>query len=188
MTLHANAGATTYFDVDGRRPTSYNLGGSAVLALTRETNLLFETLGEWTEEVTTARDIERDFTLTILPGIRHGISLPDGGQLVLGIGAPISFSNGQQGIRRVLLPVAGAQVPALSAHRAHAAWAALRTASAMSPTTWCTSRSSSPSAITRMTGSVPDGRMTSRPLPPSRALPRSMACLTRSCSSGAPSA
>ena len=96
VTLHANAGATTYFDVDGRRPTSYNLGGSAVLALTRETNLLFETLGEWTEEVTTARDIERDFTLTILPGIRHGINLPDGGQLVLGIGAPISFSNGQR--------------------------------------------------------------------------------------------
>lgn len=95
VTLHANAGATTYFDVDGRHPTSYNLGGSAVLAVTRETNLLFETIGEWTEEVTPARDIERDFTLTILPGIRHGISLPGDAQLVLGFGAPISFSNGR---------------------------------------------------------------------------------------------
>ncbi len=95
VTLHANAGLTSYFDVEGRRPTSYNLGGSVILALTRETNLLFETVAEWTETVDAARDIERDFTLTILPGIRHGISLPDDAQLVLGLGAPISFSNGQ---------------------------------------------------------------------------------------------
>jgi hypothetical protein len=96
VTLHGNAGVTTYFDVEGRRPTSYNLGGSVILALTRETNLLFETLGEWTETVDAGtRDIERDFTLTILPGIRHGINLPDDAQLVLGLGAPISFSNGQ---------------------------------------------------------------------------------------------
>jgi hypothetical protein len=96
MTLHANAGATTYFNVDGRHPTSYNLGGSVVLALTRETNLLLETVGEWIEEVGPGRDIERDFALTILPGIRHGISLPNDAQLVLGFGAPVSLTNGQR--------------------------------------------------------------------------------------------
>jgi hypothetical protein len=93
VTLHLNAGATTYFDVLGLQPTSYNLGGSVVLALSRETNLLLETVGDWTEEVTPTRDIERDFTLTVLPGIRHGISLPDDAQLVLGFGAPVSFSK-----------------------------------------------------------------------------------------------
>ena len=96
VTLHANAGLTSYFDVDGRRPTEYNIGGSIVLALTRETNLLFETVGEWTEEVKPTRDIGRDFTLIILPGLRHGITLPGDAQLVLGIGAPVAFTNGQR--------------------------------------------------------------------------------------------
>jgi len=94
VTLHANAGLTSYFDVDGRRPTSYNLGGSVVLALTRETNLLFETVGEWTESVDAARDIERQFTLTMSPGVRHAFNLPNDKQVVVGAGAPISFSNG----------------------------------------------------------------------------------------------
>lgn len=94
VTLHGNAGMTSYFDVDGRQPTNYNLGGSVVLALTRETNLLFETVGEWTDSVDTAHNIEREFTLTILPGIRHAINLPDQAQLVLGLGTPISFNKG----------------------------------------------------------------------------------------------
>ena len=96
MTLHANAGATTYFDVDGRRPTSYNLGGSVVLALTRETNLLFETLGDWTEEVTPTRQIERDFTLTMPAGRAPRHQPARRCATGAGIGAPISFSNGQR--------------------------------------------------------------------------------------------
>lgn len=95
VTLHGNAGLTSYFDVEGRQPTNHNLGGSIILALTRETTLLFETLGEWTETVDTTRAIEREFTLTVLPGIRHAINLPDEAQLVFGLGAPISFNNGK---------------------------------------------------------------------------------------------
>lgn len=98
VTLHGNAGVTSYFDVEGRHPTNYNLGGSIVLALTRETNLLFETVGEWTESINSefAFDVTAnpEFTLTILPGIRHAINLPDEAQLVLGVGAPISFGKG----------------------------------------------------------------------------------------------
>ena len=35
-TVHFNAGVTSYADLDGRQPTSYNLGGSAIYAVTRE--------------------------------------------------------------------------------------------------------------------------------------------------------
>lgn len=96
VTLHANAGVTSYFDVAGRQPTSYSLGGSAIYAVTRETNLMFETLGEWNESVNAAGGIDRDFTLTILPGIRHAFNLPDEAQLVVGVGAPISFTGSQR--------------------------------------------------------------------------------------------
>lgn len=93
VTLHFNAGVTSYLDVSGHQPTSYNLGGSIVYAVTRETNLLLETVAEWNETVTPGRDIEREFALTLLPGVRHAINLPEG-QLVLGVGAPIRFSEG----------------------------------------------------------------------------------------------
>ncbi|MFM9847366.1 MAG: transporter [Hyphomicrobiaceae bacterium] len=93
VTLHFNAGVTSYSDVGGHQPTSYNLGGSIVYAVTRETNFLLETVAEWNEAVTPSRDIEREFALTLLPGVRHAINLPEG-QLVLGLGAPIRFSEG----------------------------------------------------------------------------------------------
>lgn len=94
VTLHFNAGATTFFDVQGLQPTSYNLGGSVVYALSRETNLLFETVGEWIESVGPARDIQREFVLLLVPGVRHAFNLPDDAQLVVGIGAPIRFTEG----------------------------------------------------------------------------------------------
>ena len=96
VALHFNAGATSFLDVAGRQPTSYNLGGSAVLALTRRTNLMLEAVGDWVETVDPSRDIDRQFFLTVLPGIRHGINLPDDAQLVLGFGAPVTFSEGQR--------------------------------------------------------------------------------------------
>ena len=93
VTMHFNAGATSYSDVNGRQPTAYNLGGSIIYAITRETNVLLETVSEWNETVTPRRDIEREFALTLLPGVRHAVNLPEG-QLVLRVGAPIRFSEG----------------------------------------------------------------------------------------------
>ncbi len=93
VTLHANAGVTSYADVAGRQPTSYSLGGSAIYAVTRETNLMLETLGEWNESVNGTGGIDREFTLTVLPGIRHAFNLPDDAQVVVGAGAPISFTG-----------------------------------------------------------------------------------------------
>jgi hypothetical protein len=93
VTLHGNAGVTSYFDVHGRRPTSYNLGGSVVYAATRNTNFLVEALGEWTETVNDTFGIDREFAFTLLPGVRHAFNLKEG-QLVLGAGVPIQFSEG----------------------------------------------------------------------------------------------
>lgn len=94
VTLHGNAGITSYFNVHGRQPTSYNLGGSIVYAATRDTNFLVEALGEWTETVNDTFGIEREFAFTLLPGVRHAFNLKEG-QLVLGAGVPIQFTEGR---------------------------------------------------------------------------------------------
>jgi Putative MetA-pathway of phenol degradation len=94
VTLHGNAGMTSFLDVDGRTPVSFNAGGSVIYAVNRDFNLMLETLAEWTESVTDTREIERDFTFTVSPGVRFAFN-PPFGQIVMGIGAPISFSRGQ---------------------------------------------------------------------------------------------
>jgi hypothetical protein len=91
LTLHFNAGTTSFFDVEGRRPMSYSLGGSAILALTRNTNLLLEVLHERNESVAAGGILEREKVLTVLPGVRHAFNFQDESQLVLGVGAPIHF-------------------------------------------------------------------------------------------------
>jgi hypothetical protein len=97
VTLHANAGMTHLFDVDGRHPTSYMLGGSAIYAVNRDFNLMLETLGEWTESVNAMREIEREFTYTISPGARRAFNFPDLAdlQVVIGAAVPISFTKGK---------------------------------------------------------------------------------------------
>ena len=47
FTLHANAGATLLPDVRGRTLTGYNLGASAICALTPRLNLMLETTASW---------------------------------------------------------------------------------------------------------------------------------------------
>jgi Putative MetA-pathway of phenol degradation len=90
VTLHANAGMTTFFDVHGHNPTSFNLGASAIYAVTRDFNLMLEAVGEWTEEVNAEREIERERRFTISPGLRKAFNF-DEAQLVAGIAAPIGF-------------------------------------------------------------------------------------------------
>lgn len=92
VTLHANAGVTTYFDVQGRQPTSYVVGGSAIYAVTREFNLMLEALNEWNESVNDLREIERERSFTISPGFRYAFNLT-AGQLVVGLAAPIKFTR-----------------------------------------------------------------------------------------------
>jgi hypothetical protein len=97
VTLHANAGFTHLFDVDGHHPTSYRLGGSAIYAVNRDFNLMLETVGEWEQSVNADRLLEREFTYTISPGFRYAMNYPQLAdlQVVLGAAAPISFTHGK---------------------------------------------------------------------------------------------
>jgi hypothetical protein len=94
VTLHGNAGLTFYTDVEGRSPTTYNLGGSAIYAVSRDFNLMLEGLAEWTETVS-AGSIERETSFTLSPGLRKAFDLSPG-QLVVGAAAPIRFSGNER--------------------------------------------------------------------------------------------
>jgi hypothetical protein len=91
-TLHANAGLTFFPDLNGRNPLSYNLGGSAIYAVSRNFNLMLETIGEWNETVDASGSIDRDFEAIISPGVRYAFNFP-AAQLVLGIGVPIGLTK-----------------------------------------------------------------------------------------------
>ena len=105
VTLHANAGFTHLFDVDGHHPTSYRLGGSAIYAVSRDFNLMLETVAEWEQTVNADRLLEREFTYTISPGFRYAMNYPQLAdlQVVLGAAAPISFTQGKSTDYGVLL-------------------------------------------------------------------------------------
>jgi Putative MetA-pathway of phenol degradation len=93
VTLHANAGVTHMFDVVGHSPTSFLVGGSAIYAVTRDFNLMLESLVEWNESVNDARALERETTFTLNPGFRTAFNFPDDKQLVVGFATPITFSR-----------------------------------------------------------------------------------------------
>ncbi len=94
VSLHANAGYTHLFDVQNLKTDGYFLGGSIIYAATRNLNFMFETVGDWSEVVDSGA-ITREKSLTISPGVRYAFNL-DAGQLVVGAGAPIVFTDGQK--------------------------------------------------------------------------------------------
>lgn len=93
VTLHANAGMTHLFNVDGHHPTSYMVGGSAVYAVTRDFNFLLEGVAEWIESVNDERVLERETTFTLNPGFRTAVNFPNDKQFVFGFSTPITFSR-----------------------------------------------------------------------------------------------
>jgi hypothetical protein len=93
VTIHANAGVTSFFDVQGHQPTSYLIGASGIYAVTRDFNLMLESLGEWNESVNSTGEVERERIFTISPGFRYAFNLP-AGQLVVGAGLPVRLTKG----------------------------------------------------------------------------------------------
>ena len=95
VTLHANVGWQTLLDVNGRRPTSPSIGASAVYAVTRDFNLLFEAVAESQAQVEDGGRITRDNTLTLSPGFRYALNFPNAAdlQVVMGAAAPITLSK-----------------------------------------------------------------------------------------------
>lgn len=91
-TLHGNAGATHFRNINGRNPMSYNLGASSIYAVTPNFNLMLEAVGAWTETVAPTRRLERAFEAVVSPGARYALNLR-AGQLVLGVGVPLGLTR-----------------------------------------------------------------------------------------------
>lgn len=92
-TVHANAGVTVLPDVAGRDLVSYNLGASAIYALTPAVNLMLECVGNFDEAADEAGGLDHSVSALISPGVRYGINLPKDAQLVIGIAAPIGLTG-----------------------------------------------------------------------------------------------
>jgi Putative MetA-pathway of phenol degradation len=91
VTLHANAGLTTFPGAGGRTPISYNLGGSAIYAVTRDFNLMLETVATW-NETASAGVLSREYLQVISPGFRYAFNFTEA-QMVVGLAAPIGLNR-----------------------------------------------------------------------------------------------
>jgi hypothetical protein len=92
-TLHFNAGATFFPDVNGRDLRNHNLGGSAIYAVSENFNLMLESVANWEEDVDELRNIDRTVTALISPGARYAFNLPNDAQLVVGVAVPIGLTS-----------------------------------------------------------------------------------------------
>lgn len=92
-TLHGNAGTTLLPDVEGHNLVSYNLGASAIYAVTSTLNFMLESTANWDAEVSDNRRAERHLSALISPGFRYAFNYPNDAQLVLGVAAPIGVTS-----------------------------------------------------------------------------------------------
>jgi hypothetical protein len=102
-TLHFNAGGSLFPNVRDRDLWNYNLGGSAIYAVSRNLNLMLESVAAWEEDVDSAtvaaketlvrlRRIDRTVTAVVSPGARYAFNLPNA-QLVVGVAVPIGLTS-----------------------------------------------------------------------------------------------
>jgi hypothetical protein len=92
-TVHLNAGGSLFPDVRDRDLWNYNLGGSAIYAVSRNLNLMLESVANWEEDVDLARNLERSVTTLISPGARYAFNLPNDLQVVAGAAVPIGITS-----------------------------------------------------------------------------------------------
>jgi hypothetical protein len=93
-TVHFNAGGSVFPDVKGHDLFNYNLGASAIYAVSRDFNLMLETVAGWEEDVAgLTRHIDRATSALISPGVRYAFNLPNDAQLVVGLALPIGITS-----------------------------------------------------------------------------------------------
>jgi hypothetical protein len=104
-TLHFNAGGSLFPDEQDRDLWNYNLGASAIYAVSRNFNLMLESVANWEEDVDSAavaplsgakealaRHIDRTVTALMSPGARYAFNLRNA-QLVVGVAVPIGLTS-----------------------------------------------------------------------------------------------
>lgn len=104
-TVHFNAGATVQpelkvrLDDDRLTPkrtfVNYNLGLSAIYAVTSNFNLMLESVATWDQRFDQRGRVRRDFSPVVSPGFRYAFNFPKvrESQLVLGLAAPIGLKK-----------------------------------------------------------------------------------------------
>jgi hypothetical protein len=97
-TLHFNAGMSLFPDVRNHDLTNYNLGASAIFAVSRDLNLMLETVAGWNEDIAEGvlspeATVNRSTTALISPGARYAFNLPNDAQVVVGLGLPIGLTS-----------------------------------------------------------------------------------------------
>ena len=91
--VHFNAGGFVFPDVNDRDLVNYNLGGSAIYAVSRNFNLMLESVALWEEDVDDQRKVDHTLTALLSPGARYAFNLPNDAQLVVGLGLPIGLTS-----------------------------------------------------------------------------------------------
>jgi hypothetical protein len=97
-TLHFNAGMSVFPNVRNHDLMNYNLGASAIFAVSRDLNLMLETVAGWNEDIAEGvlspeATTNRSTTALISPGARYAFNLPNDAQLVVGLGLPIGLTS-----------------------------------------------------------------------------------------------
>lgn len=93
ITLHFNAGSSLFPDVNDRDLWNYNLGGSAIYAVSRNFNLMLESVANWESDVDLAKNVDRTVAALISPGARYAFNLPNNLQVVVGAAVPIGLTS-----------------------------------------------------------------------------------------------
>jgi len=98
-TLHFNAGMSVAPNAhQSRTLTSYNVGASAIYAVSRDFNLMLEALAGWNEDIAEGvfafeETVERGTSAIISPGLRYAFNLPNDAQLVFGAALPVGLTS-----------------------------------------------------------------------------------------------
>jgi len=97
-TLHFNAGMSVFPNARDHHLTNYNLGASAIYAVSRDFNLMLETVAGWNEDIADGElapepTVDRATTTLVSPGARYAFNLPNDAQLVVGLALPIGLTS-----------------------------------------------------------------------------------------------
>ena len=91
--VHLNAGGSVFPDVNDRDLVNYNLGGSAIYAVSSNFNLMLESVAFWEEDVDLEGKVDRTVAALLSPGARYAFNLPNDAQLVVGLAVPIGLTS-----------------------------------------------------------------------------------------------
>jgi len=97
-TLHFNAGMSIFPNVRNHHLKNYNLGASAIYAVSRDFNFMLETVAGWNEDIAEGAleaetTVDGATTALISPGARYAFNLPNDAQLVFGAALPIGITS-----------------------------------------------------------------------------------------------